>query len=70
MNVILNSGNWNELKIKLMEKYPQLTVADMDHKEGMEEEMLRMIEYKLGKSKQELKEIISEYYSFYGEGEV
>ena len=48
-----------ELKTKLKRKYPQLTEIDLQHKEGMEEEMLRMVEYKLGKTKQEMQKIIS-----------
>ncbi len=49
-----------ELKKKLMRKYPQLTEADLQHKEGMEEKMLRMVEYKLGKTKQEMEKLILE----------
>jgi hypothetical protein len=59
MDLILNQGNWDELKTKLRKKYPQLTEVDLQHKEGMEESMLRMIEYKLRKTKQEMREIIT-----------
>ena len=47
-----------ELKTKLRKKYPQLSETDLQHKEGREEGMLRMVEYKLGKTKQEMQEII------------
>jgi hypothetical protein len=50
----------HELKTKLKNKYPQLTDADLHHDDGMEEKMLRMVEYKLRKTKQELDNIISE----------
>jgi len=59
MNLFIKKNNWDELKIKLKEKYPQLTEADMQHNDGNEESMLRMIEYKLRKTKKEMQEIIS-----------
>ncbi len=59
MYLILKKKNWNELKTKLRKKYPQLTEADLQHKEGKEESMLRMVEYKLQKTKKEMREIIS-----------
>jgi uncharacterized protein YjbJ (UPF0337 family) len=64
MELVLNKGNWEELKTKLRKNYPQLTDTDMVHEEGMEESMLRMIEYKLGKTKEEMKEIIAGYSQF------
>jgi hypothetical protein len=51
---------WNELKTKLKIKYPQLTDTDFQHREGKEESMLRMIEYKLRKSKEQMREIIAD----------
>ena len=48
-----------ELKIRLKQHYPQLTETDLQYKEGMEENMFRMIEYKLRKTKKEMQEIIS-----------
>ena len=51
--------NWNELRKKLREKYPQLTTIDLLTIDGEEEDMLRMVEYKLGKTKKELQEIIT-----------
>ena len=58
MNLFINKKNWKDLKIRLREKYPQLTDEDMKHEPGMEENMLRMVEYKLGKTKEEMREII------------
>lgn len=60
MDLIIKKRNWTEFKIKLKLKYPQLTEIDLQHKEGKEESMLRMIEYKLQKTKKEMREIISE----------
>jgi len=59
MDLILKRNNWNELKTKLRLKYPQLTEEDLQHKDGKEESMLRMVEYKLRKTKKEMREIIS-----------
>jgi hypothetical protein len=64
MELVLNTGNWNELKKKLRQEYPQLTESDMDHPEGKEEDMLRMVEYKLQKTKEEMREIIAGYSQF------
>lgn len=58
MDQITIQVNWDELITKLREKYPQLTEDDLQHKEGMEEDMLRMIEYKLRMTKEELQFII------------
>jgi uncharacterized protein YjbJ (UPF0337 family) len=51
--------DWNGLKKKLKQKYPELTDTDLLTTNGEEEDMLRMVEYKLGKTKKELKEIIA-----------
>ena len=59
MKLNLDQEYWNELKTKLRKKYPQLEDIDFEHREGKEESMLRMIEYKLRKSKEQMKEIIA-----------
>jgi hypothetical protein len=51
-------GYWDELKSRLKKKYPQLATWDFYHKKGEEERMMRVIEYKLRKSKEQMKEII------------
>ncbi len=58
MDSKLNQSNLNELKSKLRKKFPQLTETDLQNKEGAEESMLRMVEYKLRKTKQQMQEII------------
>lgn len=60
MNLFKKTENWDELKTKLKIKYPQLTDNDLKHEDGREENMLRMVEYKLRKSKTEMKHIIEE----------
>jgi hypothetical protein len=59
MDLILNKENWAVLKTKLRARYPQLTDSDLEQIEGMENSMLRMVEYKLRKTKQEMWDIIS-----------
>jgi hypothetical protein len=58
MDLIIKQSNLDDLKTKLRKKYPQLTEKDLQHNEGTEESMLRMVEYKLRKTKQEMTEII------------
>jgi hypothetical protein len=48
----------HELKTRLSKKYPQLTNTDLFSKEASENDMLRMVAYKLRKTKQEIQEII------------
>ena len=58
MNSIELKGNWNELKGKLKQKFASLTEDDLLFAEGKKDEMLGRLQLKLGKSKEELLEII------------
>ncbi len=51
--------NWNAQKAKLKTKFPNLTDADLRYEEGKKDEMLTKLQTKLGKTKEELQEIIS-----------
>jgi hypothetical protein len=51
-------GFWNEKKVKLKEKYPDIKDEDLQFNEGKEKVMLEMLGYKLGKTEQELLGII------------
>jgi hypothetical protein len=51
-------GYWDKKKEKLKVKYPFITEADLNYNEGKEQEMMEILGYKLGKSKQELLTII------------
>ncbi|MCF8296979.1 MAG: general stress protein CsbD [Saprospiraceae bacterium] len=57
-----NSGllkaNWKEKKAKLKQKFALLTENDLMFVEGKKEEMLRRLQIKLGKTKEELYKII------------
>jgi hypothetical protein len=51
-------GYWNQKKVKLQQRYPIITDEDLRYLEGKEKEMLEMIGFKLGKTKEELLTII------------
>jgi len=59
MNVTGIKGNWNELKGKLKKKYAVLTDNDLMYDEGNEDELLGRLQTKLGKTKDEVRRIIS-----------
>lgn len=59
MKELTTSDNWRELQTKLKKKYPELTDADLEYQEPLQQDMLRMVEYKLGKTKEEMQEIIT-----------
>lgn len=59
MNTTEFKGNWEKQKGKLKQKYAMLTDDDLLFEEGKEEEMYGRLQIKLGKSKEELKKIIS-----------
>ncbi len=52
------SGYWDKKKEKLKQKFPIITDEDLSYGEGKEKEMIELLGYKLGKSKQELLYII------------
>jgi hypothetical protein len=52
---------WDDLKYKLKQEYPQLTNADLLWRNGTEEDLLRMIAFKLGKTKKELQAVIENF---------
>ncbi len=58
MNTTELKGNWEEQKGKLKQKFAKLTDNDLLFAEGKKEEMMGKLQIKLGKSKEELHEII------------
>ena len=58
MNDLNIKGNWNEKKGKLKQKYAELTDDDLKFAEGKEEELVGRMQKKLGKSKEEVREIL------------
>ncbi len=59
MNTTELKGNWEEQKGKLKQKFATLTDNDLLFAEGKKEEMMGKLQIKLGKSKEELHELIS-----------
>jgi hypothetical protein len=53
-----SGGYWEEKKEKLLKKYKNLTDRDLRFSLGMEDEMIGILSNKLGKSRQELLNII------------
>ena len=51
-------GYWNVKKEKLRQKYPYLTDEDLQFSLGKEKEMIELLGYKMGMSKQALLKII------------
>lgn len=58
MNTTELSGNWEEQKSKLKQKFAALTEGDFLFVNGKKEEMIARLQKKLGKSKEELLTII------------
>lgn len=59
MNELKFKGNWNKIKGKLKEKYGELTDDDLKYTEGKEDQLLGRLQQKLGKSKDEIRKMIS-----------
>ena len=52
-------GNWNETKGKLKKSYAELTDDDLYYAEGKEDELVGKLQKKLGKSRDEVIDIIN-----------
>ena len=59
MNSLKLKGNWNEVAGKLKQQYANLTDDDLLFKEGKEEELLGRLQTKVGKTKEQIRKIIS-----------
>ena len=51
-------GNWNETKGKLKQKFGQLTDDDLVFSEGKDDELLGRLQKRLGKTKENIRELI------------
>ena len=58
MNKLQIKGSWNELKGKLKQQYGNLTDDDLVFSEGKEDELLGGLQKKLGKSQDEVRQMI------------
>ncbi len=52
-------GDWNILKGKLKQKFANLTDNDLMFVKGKEEELLGRLQNKLGKTKQEIRDLLA-----------
>ncbi|WP_341225756.1 CsbD family protein [uncultured Arcticibacterium sp.] len=55
------SGNWNVIKGKLKQEYGELTDDDLAYEDGKEDELLGRLEKKLGKTKDDINEMIGKW---------
>jgi uncharacterized protein YjbJ (UPF0337 family) len=58
MNKLQIKGSWNEVKGKLKQSYGNLTDDDLVFAEGKDDELLGRLQKKLGKSKDEIRQMI------------
>ena len=58
MNKLEMKGSWNELKGKLKQQYGNLTDDDLVFSEGKEDELLGRLQKKLGKNREEVRQMI------------
>ncbi len=59
MNKLKIKGNWNEVAGKLKQQYANLTDDDVLFIEGKEEELLGRLQKKLGKTKEEIRQMLA-----------
>jgi uncharacterized protein YjbJ (UPF0337 family) len=53
------TGNWNEMKGKLKQKFSTLTDDDLLFVDGKKDELVGRLQVKLGKTKEEIRKLIS-----------
>jgi uncharacterized protein YjbJ (UPF0337 family) len=53
-------GDWNVVKGKLKQRYADLTDNDLLFEEGKEDELFGRLQQKLGKTKEEVRELIEQ----------
>ena len=53
-------GTWNEVKGRLKQKYAELTDDDLTFVEGKEDEMLGRLQQRLGRSKEEVRNMVQD----------
>lgn len=56
----INMSNWDETKRKLKEKFSKLTDNDWLIPDSKQDELLKRLEIKLGKTREALRKLISE----------
>jgi uncharacterized protein YjbJ (UPF0337 family) len=61
MDKLRFKGSWNEIKGKLKQQYGNLTDDDLVFADGKEDELLGRLQKKLGKSKDEVRQMIKKF---------
>jgi hypothetical protein len=59
MNKLQFKGEWHELIGKFRQKFADFTDDDLKYTEGQQEEMLGHLQKKLGKSQQEIADMVN-----------
>jgi uncharacterized protein YjbJ (UPF0337 family) len=59
MNTLSMKGSWKETAGKLKQQFANLTDDDLLFKEGKDEELLGRLQQKLGKTKEEVRNLIA-----------
>ena len=59
MNTLNVKGSWNEVAGKLKQRFAYLTDDDLLFKEGKEEELVGRLQKKLGKTKEEIRNLVA-----------
>lgn len=59
MNKLQFKGEWHELKGRLRQKFADLTDNDLEFAEGQEEELLGHLQKTLGKSQEEIAQLVN-----------
>jgi hypothetical protein len=62
MDEILTPEQWYELKGRIKKLYPELTEADLQYNEAIEQDMLTMVAYSLRKTKEIMQGILASQY--------
>jgi len=61
MNKLEIKGNWNEISGRLKQEYAVLTDDDVLLEKGKEAELLGKLQKKLGKTKEQIQEILKKF---------
>lgn len=62
MDEILSPEQWYELQGRIRQQYPQLSDADLQYHEAVEQDMMTMVEYSLRKAKEKIQGIFEGQY--------
>ena len=54
-------GDWKTVKGKLKKQYAELTEDDLAYEEGREQELIGRLQKKLGKTAEEVREILNKH---------